>query len=187
MRRDSHTYDTWHSYETWLEYEISHMRRDSHVRSLIWDLTFIWELSYETSLSYIWDVTCIYGTRLAYMIRFCKFLTSQLATIIWNVTRIWDISQETSLAYETWLSYETLHIRRHSCTYESRLAYMICFCEFLTSQLATMGNSRIDKIIGLFCKRALWKRRYSGKETYNLIDPTNSNMGWLHLVGSIKL
>ena len=32
--------------------------------------------------------------------------------------------------------------------------------------------SRIDKIIGLFCKRALWKRRYSAKETYNLIDPT---------------
>jgi hypothetical protein len=28
--------------------------------------------------------------------------------------------------------------------------------------------SRIDKIIGLFCKRALSKRRYSAKETYNL-------------------
>jgi len=33
--------------------------------------------------------------------------------------------------------------------------------------------SRIDKIIGLFCNRALLKRQYSGKETYNLIDPTN--------------
>jgi len=33
--------------------------------------------------------------------------------------------------------------------------------------------SRIDKIIGLFCKRALLKRCYSAKETYNLIDPTN--------------
>jgi len=33
--------------------------------------------------------------------------------------------------------------------------------------------SRIDKIIGLFCKRALLKRRYSAKETYNLIDPTD--------------
>jgi len=32
--------------------------------------------------------------------------------------------------------------------------------------------SRIDKIIDLFCKRALQKRRYSAKETYNLIDPT---------------
>ena len=33
--------------------------------------------------------------------------------------------------------------------------------------------SRIYKIIGLFCKRALWKRQYSAKETYNLIDTTN--------------
>jgi len=27
--------------------------------------------------------------------------------------------------------------------------------------------------MGLFCKRALQKRQYSAKETYNLIDPTN--------------
>jgi len=33
--------------------------------------------------------------------------------------------------------------------------------------------SRIDKIIGLFCKRALKKRRYSAKETFNSIDPTD--------------
>ena len=33
--------------------------------------------------------------------------------------------------------------------------------------------SRIDKMIGLFCKRALLKRRSSAKETYNLVDPTN--------------
>jgi len=74
--------------------------------------------------------------------------------------------------------------------------------------------SRIDTIIGLFCKRALQKRQYSAKETYNLIDPTicshptrvwmshfrrlkgsaapaepknKMNMGWLQLVGSLKL
>jgi len=33
--------------------------------------------------------------------------------------------------------------------------------------------SRIDKIIGLFCKTGRWKRRYSAKETYNFIDPTD--------------
>jgi len=33
--------------------------------------------------------------------------------------------------------------------------------------------SRIDKIIGLFSKRALIKRRYAAKETYNFIDPTD--------------
>ena len=33
--------------------------------------------------------------------------------------------------------------------------------------------SRMDKILGLFCKRALYKRRYSAKETYNFINPTD--------------
>ena len=33
--------------------------------------------------------------------------------------------------------------------------------------------SRLLTIIGLFCKRALWKRLYSAKETYNLKEPTN--------------
>jgi len=33
--------------------------------------------------------------------------------------------------------------------------------------------SRINKIVGLFCKKTLQKRQYSPKETYNLIDPTN--------------
>jgi len=33
--------------------------------------------------------------------------------------------------------------------------------------------SRLLQIIGLFCKRALQKRRYSTKETYNFKEPTN--------------
>jgi len=33
--------------------------------------------------------------------------------------------------------------------------------------------SRTDKLIGLFCKRALWKRLYSAIQTCNLIDPAN--------------
>jgi len=36
--------------------------------------------------------------------------------------------------------------------------------------------SRLLKMIRLFCKRALWKRRYSAKETYNCKEPTN----WSH-------
>jgi len=34
---------------------------------------------------------------------------------------------------------------------------------------ATIG--RLFKIIGLFCKRALQKRRYSAKETYDFKEP----------------
>ena len=33
-------------------------------------------------------------------------------------------------------------------------------------------TSRLLKIIGLFCKRALQKRRYSAKETCNIKEPT---------------
>ena len=33
--------------------------------------------------------------------------------------------------------------------------------------------SRIDKIVGLFCQRALEKRRYSAKETHIFFDPAN--------------
>ena len=38
-------------------------------------------------------------------------------------------------------------------------------------RLATI--SRLLRMIGLFCKRALLKRRYSSKENYNLKEPTN--------------
>jgi len=47
----------------------------------------------------------------------------------------------------------------------------LCLTQSLWYGVATV--SRIDKIIGLFCKRDLQKRRYFAKETYNLIDPTD--------------
>jgi len=34
-------------------------------------------------------------------------------------------------------------------------------------------HSHIAKDTGLFCKKAQWKRRYSAKETYDFIDPTD--------------
>ena len=33
--------------------------------------------------------------------------------------------------------------------------------------------SRLLQMIGLFCTRALYKRRYSAKETYNFMEPTH--------------
>ena len=51
-----------------------------------------------------------------------------------------------------------LHIQAPPFTYTYRVAMM----------------SRLLEIIGLFCKRALWKRRYSAKETYNLKEPTQA-------------
>jgi len=44
-------------------------------------------------------------------------------------------------------------------------------CDDISYGVASV--SRIDKIIGLFCKRDLPKRLYSAEETYNFIDPTD--------------
>jgi len=44
--------------------------------------------------------------------------------------------------------------------------------------------SRLFKKIGLFCKRALYKRRYSAKETYYFKEPTNrSHPPCAHAIG----
>jgi len=45
--------------------------------------------------------------------------------------------------------------------------------------------SRLHTIIGLFCKRALQKRLYSAKETYNFKEPTLLDMGGVAF--SVKL
>ena len=44
--------------------------------------------------------------------------------------------------------------------------------------------SRLLKIIGLFCERALWKRLYSAKETWTFKEPTNRShpIAWSLLV-----
>jgi len=41
------------------------------------------------------------------------------------------------------------------------------------SYYGVASATRIDKIIGFLCKRALQKRQYSAKETYDLIDHTD--------------
>ena len=53
---------------------------------------------------------------------------------------------------------------------------MIWFWVYSLSWISSYGvalGSRIEKFIGLFCKRALLKRRNSTKRTCNCIDPTN--------------
>ena len=50
--------------------------------------------------------------------------------------------------------------------------------------------SRLLKVIGLFCKTALWKRRYSAEETYNSKEPTNRShpISWyLRMCGHLLL
>jgi len=83
--------------------------------------------------------------------------------------------------------YIYIHIYTEVCTYIYIYTHMRCahiyiyihihFTDMCTPQVEISYGvalvSRIDKIIGLFCKRALQKSQYSAKETYNFIDPTN--------------
>jgi len=88
-----------------------------------------------------------------------------------------------------WMSHVT-HMNESCHTYEWVMSHT------WMSQVARMNESRytygvalvsrIDKIIGLFCKRDLLKRRYSVKETYNLIDPTDhSHPIWMSHAASL--
>ena len=46
-------------------------------------------------------------------------------------------------------------------------------CVFVRARMLVYAADiyAIDKIVGLFCKRAPLKRQYSAKETYDFIDP----------------
>ena len=53
-------------------------------------------------------------------------------------------------------------------------------CIYIRHGVATC--SRRMNIIGLFCKRVLWKRLYSAKETYNFKEPTNRSHPILDMI-----
>ena len=61
-----------------------------------------------------------------------------------------------------------LHLHT-GCVYTYILhVYINIYCMYGVASVST-----IDQIIDLFCKRALLKRRFPAKQTYNLIDPTD--------------
>jgi len=52
------------------------------------------------------------------------------------------------------------------------ISTMTCSCTWQVVSIYWLSISRLLKIIGLFCKRALQKRLYSTKETYNFKEPS---------------
>ena len=53
------------------------------------------------------------------------------------------------------------YVHEHECTYTHECMYGVAMI------------SRLPKITGLFCKRALFKRPYSANENYNFKEPAN--------------
>jgi len=68
-------------------------------------------------------------------------------------------------------AYYICHIT-HDIYYRCACA-LFHWCWWKACKYGVATISRLLKIIGLFCKRALYKRRYSAKETYNFKEPTN--------------
>jgi len=76
---------------------------------------------------------------------------------------------------------EWVHVWASECKYMSKWVHVWAGeCMYLRASACIWASdygvatcSRLLKIIGLLCKRALWKRRYSAKETYNFKEPTN--------------
>jgi len=58
--------------------------------------------------------------------------------------------------------------------FQQNMVHICVVCRYVKKNAYGVASvSRINKMIGLFCKRVLSKRQYSAKETYNLIDPTD--------------
>ena len=58
-------------------------------------------------------------------------------------------------------------------------------CDLSESGYGVATTRRLLKITGLFCKRALQKRLYSAKETYNFKEPTNHSHPILRHVSNL--
>jgi len=76
--------------------------------------------------------------------------------------------------------YRYKHINIHTYVWIYEHINLSSKCGFMRIRLWVHNNwygvasiSKLLKITGLFCKRALSKRLYSAKETYNLKEPTN--------------
>jgi len=101
--------------------------------------------------------------------------TSRTRTSFICVTWLWHLCDMThsmrandpcvcnNIAYMNTNTYVCFYTRTYTHTYIHTQTYVY--------GVATI--CRLLKIMGLFCERALWKRRYSAKKTYYLKEPTN--------------
>jgi len=86
---------------------------------------------------------------------------------IWDMTGLYIWHD--SFIYVTWLIYIAWLRDSFICV----TWYIHVFYVTPSQAYGVASTSRLLKIIGLFCKRALYKRLYSTKETYNFKEPTN--------------
>jgi len=177
IRHVTNMNESWHTYEPvmshiWMSH-VTHMNWLCHICA--WVMSHIWIShvthtneschTYERVMSHIWT------SHVTHMNESCHTYERVMSHIwISDVTHIceWVMSH-------VWISHST-HMNELCHTYEwvmSHIGIRTPPCVQQQHQYRVASNSRIDKIIGLFCKRDLKKRLYSAKLTYNFIDPTD--------------
>jgi len=125
-----------------------------HRKPIFWDDAQVTWLIYICAMTHsdVWHDTF---TCMIWLIHTCEM----------THTHMWH----DSYTHVTWLIH-TIHahsyVRHDSFTRVKWLMLLFFAC-------GVAMISRLLQIIGLFCKRALWKRLYSAKETYNFKEPTN--------------
>jgi len=119
----------------------------------IYVITYMWSHIYVTTFVYV--ITNIYVTYERMYINWCVPLGLQLVRM--SQTYMWY----------GFICAGYIHV----IIYMSSYIHVTTFVHVITYGVATI--SRLHKVTGLFCKRALWKRLYSEKETHNFKAPTN--------------
>ena len=72
-----------------------------------------------------------------------------------------------------WNEFDSTYSRHVHSQFMAFIPNLFRFQNLQVDHYGVASTSRLLKIIGLFCKRALCKRGYSAKETYNFKEPTN--------------
>ena len=191
MSHDTHMNESCHTYECvvaneWMSH-ISHMKESC--RTYEWVMAHVWtsrvSRMIESCHTCEWSHTWM--SQVSHMNESCH--TSE-----WVMAHLWmshvTHTNESCRTYEWVMSRKGMsHVTQMMPNTESQheKALLSHYCHHWLIQeglhvsiyeAATI--SRPLTIVGLFCKRALWKRLYSEKQTYNFKEPTNYG----HLISS---
>jgi len=128
----------------------------------------IWSMSFESRYAYSdWMYIYIYFDGMCLSIWYISFIYMHVDKHV--LTYIHAYFDRMCLSFRQ-ISFESGYACSHTFVLRHAISRHL-YSDHLCYWMATI--SRLLKIIVLFCTRALYKRRYSAKETCNFKEPTN--------------